>query len=85
MQKIPLDANSDISFNFELYLSKIESSLGLVQISHGMAEHKQRYSEFINFLNTNGIDGVYTNQLMDFMMNIMTTILMKIRVLTKKG
>lgn len=54
MQKIPLDTNSDISFNFELHLSKIESSLGLVQISHGMAEHKQRYSEFINFLNING-------------------------------
>jgi alpha-beta hydrolase superfamily lysophospholipase len=54
MQKIPLDTNPAINLNFSLHLSEIESILGLVQISHGMAEHKQRYEEFINFLNING-------------------------------
>ena len=49
MQKIPLDTNPAINLNFSLHLSEIESILGLVQISHGMAEHKQRYEEFINF------------------------------------
>ena len=55
MQKIPLDTNPAINLNFSLHLSEIESILGLVQISHGMAEHKQRYEEFINFLNINGL------------------------------
>jgi len=54
MQKIPLDTNSTSNLNFEVHLSKIESTLGLVQISHGMAEHKWRYKEFINFLNMSG-------------------------------
>ena len=54
MQKISLDTNSVSNLNFELHLSKTESILGLVQISHGMAEHKDRYQEFIDFLNANG-------------------------------
>ncbi|MDC0443146.1 lysophospholipase [Gammaproteobacteria bacterium] len=54
MQKISLDTNPALNLNFELHLSKIESILGLVQISHGMAEHKRRYGEFINYLNMNG-------------------------------
>jgi len=54
MQKIPLDTNSTSNLTFEVHLSKIESTLGLVQISHGMAEHKWRYKEFINFLNMSG-------------------------------
>ena len=54
MQKIPLDTNPTSNLTFEVHLSKIESSLGLVQISHGMAEHKRRYKEFINFLNMSG-------------------------------
>jgi len=32
----------------------------IVQISHGMAEHAERYREFAKYLNTKGI-GVYTN------------------------
>ena len=27
-----------------------------ILINHGMAEHQQRYKEFINFLNLNGIN-----------------------------
>ena len=54
MQKIPLDTNPTSNLTFEVHLSEIELTLGLVQISHGMAEHKRRYKEFINFLNMNG-------------------------------
>ena len=54
MQKIPLDTNPTANLTFEVHLSEIELTLGLVQISHGMAEHKRRYKEFINFLNMSG-------------------------------
>ena len=54
MQKIPLDTNPTSNLAFEVHLSKIESTLGLVQISHGMAEHKRRYKQFIHFLNISG-------------------------------
>ena len=32
----------------------IESAVGIVQIVHGMCEHKERYLPFIEFLNNNG-------------------------------
>ena len=54
MKKIALDTNPNSNLHFELYQSRGDSTLGLVQISHGMAEHKGRYQEFINFLNLNG-------------------------------
>jgi len=54
MQKIPLDTNSAPNLFFELHLSTAKPIIGLIQISHGMAEHKGRYLEFINFLNMNG-------------------------------
>lgn len=54
MEKISLDTNPDSNLQFELYQSKIKTIHGLVQISHGMAEHKDRYQDFINFLNENG-------------------------------
>ena len=54
MEKIALDKNPNSNLHFELHISKTDSILGLVQISHGMAEHKGRYQEFINFLNLNG-------------------------------
>ena len=54
MEKIPLDKNSGSKLYFELHLSNAALILGLVQISHGMAEHKARYQEFIGFLNMNG-------------------------------
>ena len=54
MEKIALDTNPNSNLHFELYESATDSIVGLVQISHGMAEHKGRYAEFINFLNTNG-------------------------------
>ena len=54
MEKIALDTNPNSNLHYELYQSRSDSILGLVQISHGMAEHKGRYKEFINFLNLNG-------------------------------
>ena len=54
MQKIPLDTHSTSNLFFELHKSTTNPILGLVQISHGMAEHKRRYQEFIDFLNING-------------------------------
>ena len=54
MEKIALDKNPNSNLHFELHISKTDSILGLVQISHGMAEHTGRYKEFINFLNLNG-------------------------------
>ena len=54
MKKIALDTYPNSNLHFELYQSRGDSTLGLVQISHGMAEHKGRYREFINFLNLNG-------------------------------
>ena len=54
MEKIALDTNPNSNLHFELYQSRGDSIFGLVQISHGMAEHKGRYQEFINFLNLNG-------------------------------
>ena len=54
MEKIALDTNPNSNLHFDLYQSRVDSIFGLVQISHGMAEHKGRYQEFINFLNLNG-------------------------------
>ena len=53
MEKISLDRKYDSNFQFDLYHSKNEP-LGLIQISHGMAEHKMRYVNFINYLNQHG-------------------------------
>jgi len=54
MEKISLDTNPNSNLFYEFHQSRTDSMLGLIQISHGMAEHKGRYREFINFLNLNG-------------------------------
>tara|TARA_S200000501_G_scaffold197075_1_gene185473 strand:- start:278 stop:1195 length:918 start_codon:yes stop_codon:yes gene_type:complete len=54
MEKISLDRKSDSNFQFDLYHSKKKEVLGLIQISHGMAEHSARYLNFINYLNQHG-------------------------------
>ena len=54
MEKLPLDTISDLNHSFDLYRSTINSVNGLIQISHGMAEHKARYRDFINYFNNNG-------------------------------
>ena len=54
MEKISLDRTFDSNLQFDLYHSKTKEALGLIQISHGMAEHKARYVNFINYFNQHG-------------------------------
>ena len=54
MEKISLDTKSDSNLQFDLHHSKTKEPFGLIQISHGMAEHKGRYVNFINYLNQHG-------------------------------
>ena len=54
MEKISLDTKSDSNLQFDLHHSKTKEAFGLIQISHGMAEHKGRYVNFINYLNQHG-------------------------------
>ena len=42
MEKIPLDTISGSNHLFDLYHSTAADVIGLIQISHGMAEHKGR-------------------------------------------
>lgn len=32
----------------------VETPKGIIQFSHGMAEHKERYFDFMNYLNSHG-------------------------------
>ena len=61
MQIIPLDINSPETLNFALHESKHDSISGVVQISHGMAEHMGRYEHFISFLNEAGFHVIIHN------------------------
>jgi len=54
MEKIALKAKDATALDFYLSRSKKANCSGVIQISHGMAEHKDRYSEFINFFNAQG-------------------------------
>ena len=54
MEKIPLDTISGLNHVFDLHHSTVDEVIGLIQISHGMAEHKVRYLSLINFLNQHG-------------------------------
>ena len=54
MEIIPLDQEPTSKLCFALYKSEIRPVLGVVQISHGMAEHMGRYTHFIHFLNDKG-------------------------------
>jgi len=54
MEIIPLDQGSLDKLCFARHESEVEPVLGVVQISHGMAEHMGRYSHFIHFLNQEG-------------------------------
>jgi alpha-beta hydrolase superfamily lysophospholipase len=54
MEKIALKAKDATALDFYLSRSKKATCSGVIQISHGMAEHKDRYFEFINFFNTEG-------------------------------
>ena len=61
MQIIPLDNSSQETLDFALYESKKDLTSGVVQISHGMAEHLGRYDHFITFLNNEGFHVIIHN------------------------
>lgn len=52
MENIKLKANDGLELS--CFYSKVNNPKGIVQIVHGMVEHKERYLEFINYLNQNG-------------------------------
>ena len=54
MEKIPLDTISGLNHVFNLHHSSADKVIGLIQISHGMAEHKARYLTLINYFNQHG-------------------------------
>ena len=54
MEIITLDKDPAVNLHFALHASKEDKVSGVVQISHGMAEHMERYKYFINHLNANG-------------------------------
>ena len=54
MEIITLEQGSLDKLCFALHESEVEPVMGVVQISHGMAEHMGRYSHFIHFLNQEG-------------------------------
>lgn len=54
MKIINIKSNSD-GLNIELAIEEpIGDVLGIIQISHGMAEHKERYYDFMKYLAENG-------------------------------
>ena len=61
MQKITLEQSSSVKLSIALHESKNDLNLGVVQISHGMAEHMGRYSHFINHLNEEGFNVIIHN------------------------
>ena len=61
MQKITLEQSSSVKLSIALHESSNDLNLGVVQISHGMAEHMGRYSHFINHLNEEGFHVIIHN------------------------
>ena len=61
MQIIPLDNSSQDTLDFVLHESKQDLIFGVLQISHGMAEHLGRYKHFISHLNNEGFHVIIHN------------------------
>ncbi len=61
MQKIPLDQSGPVKLNIAMHESRSNLHLGVIQISHGMAEHIGRYNHFINYLNEEGYHVIIHN------------------------
>lgn len=59
MEKIFLDSFG--GYKLSLAVFEVPNSKGVVQIIHGMQEHKERYFEFANFLNENGYSVVVSD------------------------
>jgi len=54
MERISLGMLNGADLTYELHRASSENISGLIQISHGMAEHTGRYSEFIHHFNDHG-------------------------------
>lgn len=52
MEKFTIKSSSGQDLSIHYY--EVTPSKGFIQILHGMQEHKQRYKDFIEFLNTQG-------------------------------
>ena len=54
MKKINIKSNKD-GLDIEIaIIEPVGEARGIVQISHGMAEHKERYYDFMKYLVKNG-------------------------------
>lgn len=53
MKKLTLDAFDGTKISISLW-DEVAAPIGCVQISHGMAEHPDRYDDFAKFLNSKG-------------------------------
>lgn len=54
MEKIKIKSKQDGLDLYGIILEPEKEAKGIVQISHGMAEHKERYIDFMEFLTQNG-------------------------------
>lgn len=53
MKKLTIKGKDNFDIGIDLW-DEVENPIGCVQISHGMAEHPDRYDDFAKFLNSNG-------------------------------
>lgn len=53
MKQLTLKAFDDTEIGIDLW-DEVENPIGIVQISHGMAEHPDRYDDFAKYLNGKG-------------------------------
>ena len=61
MEKIMLPAEDNYLLSLFCYESDSENAAGVVQIVHGMEEHKERYNDFALFLAQNGLHVVVSD------------------------
>lgn len=52
MEELFLDAKD--GYKLSLNIFEVENCKAIVQIAHGMEEHKERYNDFAKFLNEKG-------------------------------
>ena len=52
-KEFTLKSNRD-NLSLSIFMMVPRNPIGIVQIAHGMTEHKERYYDFMEFLSTNG-------------------------------
>lgn len=53
MERLNINSNYD-GLPLDVIISTCVNPIGIIQIAHGMCEHKERYLDFINYLNQKG-------------------------------